>query len=89
MAAAGATTLRARINASYTRSSLNGLAAETRDTTPARAATDAQAPPHTRYLWSMLLARIYEIQAQGWACLARPWMQVFPLLCHRRASPWP
>jgi hypothetical protein len=38
---------------------------------PAPAETDAQPPPHTRYLWAMLLARIYGSQAQGWACLAR------------------
>jgi hypothetical protein len=37
---------------------------------PAQAATEKSRSPST-YLWAMLLARIYESQAQGWACLAR------------------
>jgi hypothetical protein len=31
----------------------------------------AQLCPRAGYVWAMLLARIYESQAQEWACLAR------------------
>ena len=37
---------------------------------PTQEVTVKSRPPST-YLWTMLLARVYERQAQGWACLAR------------------
>ena len=35
----------------------------------------------------MLLDASYEGQAQGWACLARPRIQVFPVACFRYGEP--
>ena len=55
--------------------------------TEGRDAPAAQPRPRTGYLWALLLARIYESQAQGGVCLARPWMQVFPLFCFRCGEP--